>query len=601
MASTDEFQEFLTTLKEKINIVDVIGGYVSVERRGGSWWACCPFHHEKTPSFAVNETDRYYHCFGCGESGDVIKFVREMENIDFMDAVKLLADRVKLPVPKSGGDSAKTAEIKRKKDAVLNILHDCARFYLDNLNSGKADEHVEYILKRRIPSNIVRAFGLGASLNFNDLPRFLLDKGYNKQDILDSGAVNEVNGRLIDAQGGRLIYPIINAMDEVIAFGGRVLKKADVAKYKNTRETLVFNKSKSLYNINLLKKLRKTQTINRVIVVEGYMDTISLYQAGFKNVVASMGTSLTQEQARLIKRYTDNVLISYDGDAAGQKANMRGLEILKGEGLNVKVVPLPDGLDPDDVIKQRGAEGYATCLNAALPLIDYKLKTLAKGFDIDRAEDKRRYVSEAVKIIKTADSAAEQEDLLKRLRDDTGISYESLKRDLESARPPSAVVTDTRTARKKDVAGTAEKASRFVIASYLFNAAYTSDIDVSEIPFVNEVHAIIAKYIGFKLKAGERISPSELLSDMFDENTAEYEELCRVLDYNDGSKLVGEVAERYFYDCVKTLKLGSVDRDIDKIKKRIDVESDASARKALIVELQRLINLKEKIKGGVIK
>ena len=402
-------QEFLITLKDKLNIVEVAGNYISLERRGNSFWACCPFHHEKTPSFSINEADQYYHCFGCGESGDVIKFVREMENIDFMEAVKLLAERAGLEVPQSGFDNQKTAELKRKRDVLLKIMNDCAHFYLNNLNSGKADEHINYILKRNIPSNIVRTFGLGASLNFNDLPRYLLSKGYSKEDIVDSGAVNEVDGRLSDAQGGRLIYPVINAMDEVVAFGGRVLKKTEFAKYKNTRETLLFNKSKTLYNLNLLKKLRKTQTIKEVIMVEGYMDTISLYQAGFKNVVASMGTSLTQEQARLVKRYADTVLISYDGDGAGQKANMRGLEILKGEGINVKVVPLPDGLDPDDVIKQRGADGYQRCLDSALPLIDYKLTVLGKGFDLTKTEDKRKYVSEAIKIIRTADSVAEQD------------------------------------------------------------------------------------------------------------------------------------------------------------------------------------------------
>ena len=401
-----QLKEFLTTLKEKLNIIEVAGNYISLERRGGSWWACCPFHHEKTPSFAINETDQYYHCFGCGESGDVIKFVQNMENIEFMDAVKLLADRANLQVPQVGADSKQTVELKRKKDAILNILNDCAHFYLNNLNSGNADAHIEYILKRKIPSNIVRKFGLGASLNFYDLPKYLLSKGYARQDMIDSGAINEADGRLLDAQGGRLIYPIINAMDEVIAFGGRVLKKTDFGKYKNTKETLVFNKSKTLYNINLLKKLKKEQTINEVIIVEGYMDTISLYQAGFKNVVASMGTSLTQDQARLIKRYTENVLISYDGDAAGQKANMRGLDILKSNGLNVKVVPLSDGLDPDDMIKQRGADAYRNCLDRAMPLIDYKLSSVQKGFDVSKTDDKRKFVQEAIKIIKTADSAA---------------------------------------------------------------------------------------------------------------------------------------------------------------------------------------------------
>ena len=421
-----ELKEFLTTLKEKLNIVEVAGNYISLERKGGSWWACCPFHHEKTPSFAINEVDQYYHCFGCGESGDIFKFVQNMENIEFMDAVKLLAERANIEVPQTGFDSRQTVELKRKKDAILKILNDCAHFYLNNLNSGKADEHVAYILKREIPSPIVRRFGLGASLNFYDLPKFLLAKGYDRHDMIDSGAINEVDGKLLDAQGGRLIYPIINAMDEVVAFGGRVLQKTNFAKYKNTKETLVFNKSKTLYNINLLKKLKKEQTINEVIIVEGYMDTISLYQAGFKNVVASMGTSLTQDQARLLKRYTSNVLISYDGDSAGQNANMRGLDILKSNGLNVKVVPLTDGLDPDDMIKKKGAAAYRYCLDNAMPLIDYKLASVGQGFDLTKTDDKRRYVQEAIKVIRTSDSASEQEDLLKSLAEQN-VTYELIE------------------------------------------------------------------------------------------------------------------------------------------------------------------------------
>ena len=588
-------QEFLITLKEKLNIIDVASGYLTLERRGASYWACCPFHHEKTPSFSINEADQYYHCFGCGESGDVIKFVREMENIDFMDAVKMLAERAGLQMPQSGFDNQKTVELKRKRDTLLKIMNDCAHFYLDNLNSGKADEHIEYILKRNIPSNIVRTFGLGASLNYNDLPKFLLAKGYSRQDIIDSGAVNEVDGRLTDAQGGRLIYPVINAMDEVIAFGGRVLKKTDFAKYKNTRETLLFNKSKTLYNINLLKKLRKTQTIKEVIMVEGYMDTISLYQAGFKNVVASMGTSLTQEQARLVKRYADTVLISYDGDGAGQKANMRGLEILKGEGVNVKVVPLPDGLDPDDVIKQRGAEGYQKCLDSALPLIDYKLSVLGRGFDLNKTEDKRKYVSEAVKIVKTADSAAEQEDLLKSIRDKTGITYESLSRDLNSV-PSQPKPEQVKPAVRQDSSTVTVKASRFIIAAYLFGAKYAEG-DVAEIPFCNEVHEITAKYIKSKKLLEERVQPAELF-EFFEENTPEYDELCRILDYSDGEALSGEVAEKYFNDCVIKLKLNSVDESINSLKRKIEAEQSTEQRKILAAKLQQLIKQKEKLKSG---
>lgn len=591
-----ELQGFLQTLKEKTNIVEVASGYVSLERRGGSYWACCPFHHEKTPSFAINEADQYYHCFGCGESGDVIKFVQGLENIDFMDAVKLLADRAGLTMPQTGFDNQRTVELKRKKDAILKILNDCAGFYLKNLNSGNADEHINYILSRKIPSEIVRKFGLGASLNFEDLPKFLLSKGYEKQDMIDSGAINEVDGKLLDAQGGRLIYPIINAMNEVIAFGGRVLKKTDFAKYKNTKETIVFNKSKTLYNINLLKKLRKTQTISEVIVVEGYMDTISLYQAGFKNVVASMGTSLTQEQARLLKRYTDNILISYDGDSAGQKANMRGLDILKKEWLNVKVVPLPEGLDPDDVIKQRGTDGYQSCLNAAIPLIDYKLKTARGKLDISNNEDKQKYVSEALKIIKTADSASEQEDLLKGLRDQTGISYESLKRDLNSAPSVPNPAAEQRPERKDD-SSVQKKASRFIIAAFLFGAKFTKDADISVIPFNDGVHEIIAKYIRSKLLLEERISPSEVF-EFFENDTEEFSEVNKIFDFSDGNELSGEIAETSFYDCIKILQLSEIDEKIDILQRQVDTEKDLNIRKVLTSKIIELLIQKKKIKSG---
>ncbi len=589
-------QEFLITLKEKVNIVEVAGGYLNLERRGNAFWACCPFHHEKTPSFIINESDQYYHCFGCGESGDVIKFVRELENIDFMDAVKLLAEKAGLQLPQTGFDNQKTVELKRKRDTVLKIMNDCAHFYLDNLNSGKAEAHIEYILKRGIPSNIVRTFGLGASLNYTDLPKFLLGKGYSKQDIIDSGAVNEVDGRLTDAQGGRLIYPVINAMDEVVAFGGRVLKKTEFAKYKNTKETVIFNKSKTLYNINLLKRLRRTQTIKEVIMVEGYMDTISLYQSGFKNVVASMGTSLTQEQARLVKRYADTVLISYDGDGAGQKANMRGLEILKSEGLNVKVVPLPEGLDPDDVIKQRGAEGYQKCLDAAMPLIDYKLKTVGRGLDVTKTEDKRRYVAEAIKVIKTADSAAEQEELLKQLRDSTGITYESLKRDLSSL-PEQGKQEAVKEIVRKDLSSVTVKASRFVIAAYLFGAKYANDINISEIPFDNDVHLIIAKYLNSKKLLDEKVQTSELF-EFFEEKTPEYDELCKILDLNDGNTLSNETSERYFEDCVLKLRLKFIDGQIAALKTICESESDVAKRKENALRLQELIKQKEKLKSG---
>ena len=572
---------FMQELKQKNNIVEVIGSYIALDRKGGNYWACCPFHHEKTPSFAVNESEQFYHCFGCGVSGDVVRFVQEIESTDFPGAVRILAARAKIPVPESDFDSEKAAALKRKRDTLVKILLDTARFYLSNLYGGRAEAHLEYISRRKLAPTTVKKFGLGASLDFYSLPEYLTGKGYSRADLLDSGVLTEAkNGRLIDSQGGRLIFPIINAFDEVVAFGGRLLEKSDFAKYKNTKETLVFNKSKTLYNINLLKKLKRTKPISEVIVVEGYMDTISLYQAGFENVVASMGTSLTKDQARLVKRYSENVLISYDGDFAGQKADLRGLEILKDENLNVRVVPLPDGLDPDDVAKQ-GAAAYQACLDAAMPLIDYKLHALEGKYDLKKSEDKRNFLAEALKVVRTAESESEKEDLLQKLRDKTEISYQSLERDLNNlpaekqleiaVPPPSEAGTDKY-----------KKAARFILAAKLFSAPYAENYTLDGIEFEDNVHKIIAQYIGSCEKNAEKVRPSELF-EILDEDCPEFNE---ILDLNYGDKLSGEIAERFFSDSVKTLEREKIGEKIREYTKLFSEERDTEKRK----EIARKIN-----------
>ena len=576
---------FLQELKNKNDIVDVIGGYVHLEKKGANFWACCPFHHEKTPSFSVNAADQFYHCFGCGVSGDVITFIREIESVDFMDAVKILAERAKLPLPEMNFDTEKTIEEKRRRDAALKILRETAHFYLDNLNSGHADAHVQYILDRKISSSVVRKFGLGASLNFRDLPVFLQDKGYGREDMLASGAValSEKNGKPMDALGGRLIFPVINALGDVVAFGGRVLGKTDFAKYKNTRETIVFNKSKNLYNINQVKKLKKAAGLSDLIMVEGYMDALSLFQAGFCNVVASMGTSLTKDQARLAKRYADTVFICYDGDFAGQKGAVRGLEILRDEGVNVRVVPLPEGLDPDDVIKRQGPEGYRACLDAAMPLVDFKLDVLSRRFDLSKTEERRAYTAEALKVIAGEESASVREDLLKALRDKTGTTYESLRRDLENA-PAAPAAPPPEPALREDHADRLRKACRFILASLLFDAKYARGFDLASVRFDDPVHALIADHIRKKREAGERVRASALF-EIFDEDNPE---LAAILDLSLGDRLEGTRAEQYFADCVRTLERENIDEQLRRLSAECDAETDLHRKRMLTRQIAEL-------------
>ena len=587
-----DFPAFIRELKEKNDIVEVIGSYIPLERRGYNYWACCPFHHEKTPSFSVNAADGYYHCFGCGVSGDVIGFVKGYENVDFMQAVQILAARAHLEVPAYDDRSAEEAAAKKKKrDRLSALMRDTARFYFKNLYSGRAEAHIAYLHKRGFSPSTVKKFGIGASLDYHSLPSYLLAQGYTPEECVESGACARTDeGRLIDSEGERLIIPIINHMDEVVAFGGRLLKNADRAKYKNTRETMLFNKSKTLYNINLVKKEKRAGGLASLIMVEGYMDAISLYEAGFRGVVASMGTSLTKEQARLAKRYTENVFISYDGDFAGQKANLRGLEILKQEGLKVRVVPMPDGMDPDDVVQKLGAEGYRECLGKAMPLIDFRLFAAKRKYDLTKTEERRDYVSEALSIVREAESAAEREELLRRISEETRISVGALQRDLENAPVVPKAAEPVRP--KEDDANREKKAARFLLAACLLGKPYAESFDLSSVDFDDPAHRTIALYVISGRKAG-RVRASGI----FDLMPADGE-LAEILNLDYGDNLDSPAAEKYFQDCVRTLREKSLSEKIAAARVRYADASDEERRELLRAIDEYTKQLKSLSAGG---
>lgn len=577
-----DWTEFIAELKEKNDITEVIGSYVKLERRGYSYWACCPFHHEKTPSFTINAVDKYYHCFGCGVSGDVIGFVKEYENVDFRTAVQILATRAHMEVPAVDDRSAEeAAEKKRKKDRLLSLMRDTARFYYANLYSGKAEQYLSYAASRKLTPSVMKKFGLGASLDYRSLPAYLLDKGYTAAECTESGACADAEGKLIDSLGGRLIVPIINHLDEVVAFGGRLLEKSERAKYKNTKETPIFNKSKNLFNINLVKKQKRAEGISSLIMVEGYMDAISLYQAGFYNVVASMGTSLTKDQVRLCKRYTDNVFISYDGDFAGQKANLRGLDLMKDEAIKLRVVPLPEGLDPDDVVRQRGREGYQECLDRAMPLIDFRIFAAKRKYNLSRTDEKREFVKEALEIVREAESNTEREELLKKISAEADVSYAALTRDLESK--PAGQKESVAATPKEDGASGDRKAERFVLAACLFSKPYAANCNLGELDFDDEVLQQIADYI-VRDRARGGVRPSGL----FDEIDSDAKELSEVLGLDYGDNLSGERAAQFFADSLKALKLRALNGQIALFRQAFQEAQTQEERTEILAKLDKL-------------
>ncbi len=589
--------DFIEQLKSKNDIVEVVSAYCSLERRGSSYWACCPLpgHMEKTPSFSVNVIGQFFKCFGCGRGGDVITFIMEIESLDYVGAIRFLASRAGLEMPEEKFvDKSKTDEKRRQKEAILAILKDSAHFYVDNLQKPQAEKYVEYLLSRGLDSKTIRRFGLGVSLDYTSLPKFLHEKGYSYQDMLASGVVsyNETNNEYTDFEAKRITVPIIDNVGNVIAFGGRVIEKTDFAKYKNTRETQVFIKNRCLYNINRLKDIkRKLGDIDYVIIVEGYMDVISLGQAGFMNVVASMGTSLTVEQAKLLLRYTKNVVISYDGDGAGQKATMRGLEILRNAGLNVKIVSIPDGLDPDDMIKKRGKDAYQELLDNALPLIDYKIENLRKNYDLTDTSERRKFTEEALKVVRESEKDFEREELLKRISKITKLTYESLKRDLEkgtSLVPSKKNKVEVETESDKGLT----KAERFLLWSGIFSRPYFSAKDLEKLTFSSSKRTDIADYVLDTLENGKKVVPSTMIDYLGNEFIDEINAIFSV------EETVNKIPERKFYaDCVRFIERRVLQSEIDELKAFASEGSEISQQ----LEILKIIQQKTKLLNALKK
>ncbi len=420
---------FIEELKGRTDIVDVISGYVpSLNKKGSKYWGNCPFHHEKTPSFTVDREQGFYKCFGCGKGGDVITFMMEAESLSFIDAVKLLAERAHLEMPKFV--SKDQGDFRELKDRLTALMRDAAMIYHQNLKKPCAAAAVEYIRKRGIAPSSVTKFGLGYSNGYTEIITELQARGYKREEMLKAGVIQERDGKFFDAMANRLVFPIIDAFGKVIAFGGRVLGKTDFAKYKNTDNTVLFVKNRNLYGLNMIKKLRLKTKVTDLIMVEGYMDTLALVQAGVENVVASMGTSLTEEQAKLARRYVEDVYICYDGDSAGQNATLRGLDILKRHGIKVRVISLPNGEDPDELIKRAGVEEFIKYKDAAVELTEYKLVRLKEKYDFATPFGRASYAKEAAKIIAELPSEMEREIYEDYVAEASGINKNVVKAEI---------------------------------------------------------------------------------------------------------------------------------------------------------------------------
>lgn len=431
---------WIDDLKARADICSVVSSYVPLEKKGQRYWACCPFHAERTPSFAVDSIRGTWYCYGaCHEGGDVISFEEKINNIDFREAVERLANRVGLKLPESFNFEKK----EKITDREYALMTETARFYRENLQKNK--KALDYLKSRNLSANTIASFGLGYSPDYNELVKVLQQKGYDRKEMYDLGLLGEHDGRFYDFLAERIIVPIFDPFGKVIAFGGRILKKPEngkaVAKYKNTRETKLFEKNKVLYGLNFVRKARIGNPISDIIIVEGYMDVIGLHQAGVKNAVSSMGTSLTDNQAKLIKNMVDTVYICYDGDFAGQTSTLRGLKVLKAHDLNVKVMTMPDGKDPDELVVN-GPEPFLKLKEEALDLYDYLLFRAQDGLSLSKPADKITYINRATEIIGEL-SAVDREVYLNEISKKTDVPVSKLRANLKSSDNKTEQIKET--------------------------------------------------------------------------------------------------------------------------------------------------------------
>ena len=424
------YMHFSDELVEEIrinnDIIDIVSQYVKLDKKGKYFFGLCPFHNEKTASFSVTPSKQIFYCYSCGKGGNVIQFIMNVEGLSYIDTLRFLANRARIDLPES--DDKDEQEAARHRKQIIEINKEAARFFYQMLNDKKGGHAREYLQKRKVSGQVQVRFGLGFSPNEKDsLHRYLLGKEFEVEDILRSGlVVPDKKEGYRDRFRGRVMFPIFSVTGQLIGFGGRVLDSS-MPKYVNSPETLVYSKGKNLYALNFAKNHCKKQ----LVVVEGYMDAISLSQYGIQNSVASLGTALTEGQAKILKKYTEEVIVSFDADTAGQAATLRGLDVLDKAGCSVRVLEIPQAKDPDEFLKINGGDGFKKLINNSLPLVEYKIKTLKSNTDSRDTNQKIEFLNKTAELIAKIDNDIEKEIYIKKIAGEYEISEQSLKSEIK--------------------------------------------------------------------------------------------------------------------------------------------------------------------------
>ena len=513
-------EELIEEVRSRNDIVDVISGYVRLQKKGSSYFGLCPFHNEKSPSFSVSRQKQMYYCFGCGAGGNVFTFLMEYENFSFVEAVKFLADRAGIELPEM--EYSKEAKEKADlKSTILEMNKLAAKYFYVQLKSERGSQAYSYLKNRELSDETITAFGLGFSNKYSDdLYKYLREKGYSEDLIRQAGLINtDERQGVYDKFWNRVMFPIMDVNNRVIGFGGRVMGDAQ-PKYMNSPETKIFDKSRNLYGLNIARRTRK----NYLIICEGYMDVISMHQAGFTNAVASLGTALTSGHASLMRRYTKEVLLTYDSDEAGQKAALRGIPILRGAGLRPKVVNLAPYKDPDEFIKAEGMEAFEKRLENAMNYFLFEVQVLEKEYDFNDPESKTEFYRAIAEKLLEFSEELERNNYIESISKKYQILPEDLRRMVNNmalsgrrvTQPKAENLTDRRKARKKE---SGKEASQKLMLTWL--TSYPKMFEtisgyITPDDFTTPLYQEVAKLLFAQYEEEHAVNPAKLLNRFTD-------------------------------------------------------------------------------------
>lgn len=551
-------EELIEEVRSRNDIVDVISGYVKLKKSGSNYFGLCPFHNEKSGSFSVSPSKQMYYCFGCGAGGNVITFIMEYENYTFMEAVRMLAERagIELPQMEETPEERKSRDIRSQ---LLEINKLAAVYYFHQLRGQNGSTAMNYLKKRELGDETIQRFGLGySSMYSDDLYRYIKSKGYKDDILKESGLFTYGDGKVTDKFWNRVMFPIMDMNNRVIGFGGRVMGDGK-PKYLNSPETKLFDKSRNLYGLNIARTSRKPN----IIICEGYMDVISLHQAGFNQAVASLGTALTSGQASLMKRYTDQVLITYDSDGAGVKAALRAIPILKEAGLTTKVINMKPYKDPDEFIKGLGAEAFQERIDKAQNSFMYEISAMEQNYDLTDPDSKTRFFNEVAGRIVGFEEELERNNYIEAVADKYMVSMDALKAMVGNYGNRVGIVKDrpdsrrTSSSRKEKEDGISQ--AQKILLTWLVQdmslypkvAAYLSPDDFIEEPFHD-----VAVRLYEQLDNGQ-INPAAIISTFDDGETQK--KVASIFNSELAEELSDSERERALNQTVKKIKKNSLD------------------------------------------